>query len=194
MKGHVLSTMHVICVTAGAVIENGTTLALRDQDLKRSGGMCATCASLVIFGCPTTLSSMMAIQTLAFGWRNTTSRVERGGWTMTSSSSSSSPFTWSTCPELHSITCQKTRSIVGRISRRSLPASLRADTCSLAIPSICRAVGKSRTNLSGITSDISPKSVTNSPRSMMLMSSRRSSLAQTVEPWCMSSAMSSQRQ
>jgi hypothetical protein len=77
-----------------------------------------TCASLSIFEHPITSSSAMVKPILAFGWRTTASHAGQAGWTMTFSSSSSSPITWLTWPDLGSITYPGTRSIVGKVSRR----------------------------------------------------------------------------
>jgi hypothetical protein len=126
MKGPTPSTTHAISVVAGAAIRNGAALAPRGQDLKRSGATCMMRASLGISVCPTTSSSMMATHIPMFGWRTTASRVGRVGRTMTSSSSNSSLFTWLTHPELGSITFLETRLIVGRILRRSSPATFMA--------------------------------------------------------------------
>jgi hypothetical protein len=130
-RGHAPSTVHTTCVVVDATTENSVVLALRGMGLKRSRATCAMHASLSVFGCPTILSSTMARSIPVFGWRTTASRAGRVGRTTTFLSSSSSPVIWLTHPELGSITCLETRSIVGRISRRSLPATSRAHTCAL---------------------------------------------------------------
>jgi hypothetical protein len=129
MKGHAPSTACAIYVTAGAKIRNGAALAPRGRDLNHSRAICMMCASLGFSVHPTTSSSMMARPILASSWWTTASCAWQEGWTMTSSSSSSSPSTWPTCPELGSITCPETRSIVGRISRRSSPVTFMERTC-----------------------------------------------------------------
>jgi hypothetical protein len=85
---------------------------------------------------PTTSSSMTARLIPTSSWKTTASHAGRVGRTMTSSSSSSYPSTWLTCPVLGSITCPETRSIIGWISWRSSPATFRAHMCDLAIPGI----------------------------------------------------------
>jgi hypothetical protein len=132
-KGHALSTVCATFVTVGAAIENGAALAPRGQGLKRSGATCVTHASLSIFGSPTTSSSTTAKPIPMFGCRTTASCAGRAGWSTIPSSSSSSPFTCLKRPELGSITCPKTRSIVGRVSRRYSLATLRAHRCGPAI-------------------------------------------------------------
>jgi hypothetical protein len=135
-KGHAPSTARTICVMAGTTIRNDTALAPRGQNLKRSGATCVMHASLGIFVRPTTSSSMTMRPTAASGWRTTASRAGWAGRTMTSSSSNLSPSTWPTHPKLGSITYPKTRSAVGRISRRSSPATFKAHTCGPTSPRI----------------------------------------------------------
>jgi hypothetical protein len=108
VKGHALSIVHTTCVVASTVIENGTALAPRCQGLKHLGAMCMTCASLRVFGRPTTLSNVMAKAIPAFGWRTTASGAGWAGGTTNSSSSSFSSFTLLTCPKLGSTTCLET--------------------------------------------------------------------------------------
>jgi hypothetical protein len=80
-------------VTTGAMTERGVALALRGQGPRRSGATCVMCAFQKVPGHQITLSNTTIRQIPVFGWRTTASRVGQAGWMITSSSSSSSPFT-----------------------------------------------------------------------------------------------------
>jgi hypothetical protein len=136
MRGHVMSTTHATCVVAGTTTVNSTALAPMGQCPRHSGVACMACVSLNIFGHQIMSSNMMAKPILAFAWRTIASCAGQAGQMMTSSSSSSFPFSWLTPLGPGSITCPETRSIAGRISRRSSLTTFRARTCGSTTPRI----------------------------------------------------------
>jgi hypothetical protein len=104
-------------------------------------------------------------------------------WTMTISSSATSPcFSltplkpgWSTCP--------RGRSPTGTTWYKPSPVISKARTCALETPGISEAAASSRESLSGTTSGDSRSSASSCPTSPIRMSSVRSSLAPPAATW-----------
>jgi hypothetical protein len=103
-------------------------------------------------------------------------------WTMTTSSSATSPYSSPTPLEPGWSICLKGRSPTGMTWSKPLPATYRARTCSLGTPGISEAAASSRESLSRTTSSDSRSSALSCPTSPTRTSLACSSPAPRVRP------------
>jgi hypothetical protein len=106
-----------------------------------------------------------------------------GGWTMTTSSSATSPCSSPTPPEPGWSICLLCRSPTGTTWSKLSPATSRAHMCALGTPGIFEAAASSRENPSGATSGDFRNSAPSCPTSPTQMSSTRSSPAPLATTW-----------
>jgi hypothetical protein len=104
-------------------------------------------------------------------------------WTMTTSSSSTSPCSSPTPPEPGWSICPLRRSPTRTTWSKLSPATSRAHTCALGTPEISEAAASSRENPCGTTSGDFRSSAPSSPTSPTRMSSARSSPAPLAATW-----------
>jgi hypothetical protein len=98
-------------------------------------------------------------------------------WTMTTSSSATSPCSFPTPPEPGWSICLLRRSPTGTTWSKLSPATSRAHTCALGTPGISKAAASSQEDPSGTTSGAFRSSAPSCPTSPTQMSSARSSPA-----------------
>jgi hypothetical protein len=104
-------------------------------------------------------------------------------WTMTTSSSATSPCSSPTLPKPGWSICLLRRSLTRTTWSKLSPATSRAHTCALGTPGIFEAAASSRENPSGTTSDDFRSSAPSCPTSLTRMSSARSSPAPLAATW-----------
>jgi hypothetical protein len=104
-------------------------------------------------------------------------------WTMTTSSSATSPCSSPTPPEPGWSICLLRRSPTGTTWSKLSPATSRAHTCALGTLGISEAAASSRENPSGTTSGDFRSSAPSCPTSPTQMSSARSSPAPLAATW-----------
>jgi hypothetical protein len=104
-------------------------------------------------------------------------------WTMTTSSSATSPCSSPTPPEPGWNICLLRRSPTGMTWSKPSPTTSRAHTCALGTPRISKATASSRESPCGTTSGDSRSSAPSCPTSPTQMSSARSSPAPLAATW-----------
>jgi hypothetical protein len=104
-------------------------------------------------------------------------------WTMTTSSSATSPCSSPTPLELGCSICLRGKSPTGTTWSKPSPATCRARTCALGTPRNSGAAASSQESLSGTTSGDSRSSAPSCPTSPTRMSSARSSPAPRATTW-----------